>query len=107
MKAPNGRTLSVNEHWALDAITKGCEETGVPRFTPHDLRRTFATECRRANIPLPTIRDLMGHKDTATTERYIGRYRDDASIKVPLPSALAVVTSPPPNNVLPMKKARL
>jgi tRNA 2-thiouridine synthesizing protein A len=106
VKAPNGKMLNVNEHWALDAITEGCEKTGVPRFTPHDLRRTFATECRRVGIPLPTIRDLMGHKDTATTERYIGRYRDDASIQVPLPAALSVVTSPAPANVVPMTRAR-
>lgn len=87
-KSRNGKLVTLNERWALDLLTWGCHTAGLPRFEPHDLRRTFATECRRHGLPITLIRDLMGHKDTATTERYLGRYREDAATKVPMPEAL-------------------
>jgi site-specific recombinase XerD len=36
----------------------------------HDLRHTFASMSVAANISLPVIGGLMGHKSTATTQRY-------------------------------------
>ncbi len=105
-KARNGKGVTLNERWALDLLTWACWETSVPRFKPHDLRRTFATECRRAGLPVTLIRDLMGHKDTQTTERYFGRYREDDAIKPPVPAALRDLVAPSPANVIPLRGAR-
>lgn len=105
-KARNGRPVAINERWALDLLAWACAEAGVERFKPHDLRRTFATECRRAGLPLPLVRDLMGHKSTATTEGYIGRYREDAAAQVPVPAALRDLVTDAPDNVVPMRGRR-
>ena len=36
----------------------------------HDLRRTFVTRLIRANVPLPTVQKLAGHKDIKTTLKF-------------------------------------
>ena len=42
----------------------------------HDLRHTFASMSVAANISLPVLGGLMGHKSTATTQRYAHLMRD-------------------------------
>lgn len=44
--------------------------TGVERFTPHDLRRTFITQLLEKGVDLNTVRQLAGHSDVSTTVRY-------------------------------------
>ncbi len=41
-----------------------------PRFTPHDLRRSFATNLLEADIDVFTVQSLMGHTNCDTTKRY-------------------------------------
>ena len=36
----------------------------------HDMRRTFTARLIRANVPLPTVQKLAGHKNIQTTLRY-------------------------------------
>lgn len=45
-------------------------ETG--RSMPfHVLRHAFGSECARSGVPVMTLRDLMGHADVQTTQRYV------------------------------------
>lgn len=44
---------------------------GIAHFSPHDFRRTFATELNRLNTPMSDIQELLGHSDVNTTRRYI------------------------------------
>jgi len=37
----------------------------------HSLRHTFGTECAARGVPLPTIKELMGHADIQATMRYV------------------------------------
>ena len=37
----------------------------------HSLRHTFGTEAAAQNVPLPVIKELMGHGDIKTTMRYV------------------------------------
>ena len=37
----------------------------------HSLRHTFGTECAARGVPVPTIKELMGHSDIKTTMRYV------------------------------------
>lgn len=36
-------------------------------LTPYCLRHTFATDCARAEVPVETVKWLLGHKDISTT----------------------------------------
>lgn len=41
------------------------------RFTPHDLRRTFATRLISKNVDIVEVQKLMGHASVATTGNYV------------------------------------
>jgi integrase len=92
-----GKQPGISDGWVADWIDKGLalankgREPKIETFRAHDLRRVFATELRRAGVPITTIRDLMGHRDTETTERYLGRYRDDDARVVAMPASLNVL----------------
>lgn len=47
-----------------------CQQAGITDLRFHDLRHTFGTRASDAGVPLPAIRDVMGHSSTAMTERY-------------------------------------
>lgn len=41
------------------------------RFSPHDMRRTFATELAARGLGLEAVREVLGHEDIETTRRYV------------------------------------
>ncbi|MFT2112739.1 tyrosine-type recombinase/integrase [Marinomonas sp. 2405UD68-3] len=45
-------------------------ESGLEKFAPHDLRRTFASEMLDNGEDIITVKDAMGHASVTTTERY-------------------------------------
>jgi site-specific recombinase XerD len=59
------RSRSVNG--AFDRILK---KAGLPKIKVHDGRHTYAVRLRQAGVPLEDIKDLLGHKDVATTQIY-------------------------------------
>lgn len=52
------------------------QEAGVRPFTPHDLRRTFASALLDNNEDLLTVRDAMGHASVVTTQKYDKRGKE-------------------------------
>lgn len=54
------------------------ESAGIARFTPHDQRRTTATDLDQDGVPITAIRDFLGHASVHTTERYIRGDRERA-----------------------------
>jgi integrase/recombinase XerD len=46
------------------------EESGIAKFSPHDLRRTFATTMLENGEDIITVKDAMGHANIVTTQKY-------------------------------------
>lgn len=48
-----------------------CEQIGLPPFTFHELRHSYATRLYEQGVPIRTIQLLLGHEDIRTTEIYV------------------------------------
>ena len=65
---PGGRALGVRGGAA--GVDVPVSESGVT-MPWHSLRHTFGTECAARGVPVPVIKELMGHSSIATTMRYV------------------------------------
>lgn len=52
-----------------------CEDAGVTRITPHDLRRTCATHLLADGVPIADVAKHLNHASVSTTMRYDHRRR--------------------------------
>jgi integrase len=52
------------------AFRKRAGHARVKEFSPHDLRRTFASEMLDAGAKIDTVQKIMGHANPATMARY-------------------------------------
>lgn len=59
-----------------DIIDKRCEKLGLERFTPHDLRRSFATNLLSSGVDVFIVQKLMRHASINTTRIYDMRGED-------------------------------
>ncbi|MEO5345831.1 MAG: site-specific integrase [Magnetococcus sp. YQC-9] len=63
---PNGqRLLSIRT-----GFETACRRAGLEDFHVHDLRHTCSAWLVTAGVPLPEVRDLLGHSTVRMTERY-------------------------------------
>ncbi|WP_237234499.1 tyrosine-type recombinase/integrase [Rothia nasisuis] len=46
-------------------------------YTPHSLRRLFATEVYRRTKDIKVVQKLLGHADISTTQQYVGYFEQD------------------------------
>ncbi len=53
-----------------NVLRKRAEQAGVKPFTPHDMRRTFASTLLDNGADLAVVSKLMGHANITTTARY-------------------------------------
>lgn len=53
-------------HWFEEAV----EKAGIEDFHFHDLRHTFASRLVMEGVDISTVRELMGHKNINTTQKY-------------------------------------
>ena len=82
-----GRTLlctlrgaPMSQQYARAMLRRAAEHAGVERrVVPHQLRHTHAAELVSEGVPMPVIRDQLGHSSLAVTDRYL---RDIAPAEV-------------------------
>lgn len=65
---------------SLDAAL---ERAGLPHYSLHDLRRTFATTLARSGTPVHLVQAVMGHESVATTlGHYTSPFEEDVEAAV-------------------------
>ena len=71
---PNGNCRG---HWRQAEVRAGisrlCIRVGVPVFTPHQVRHTFATEMLNRGGEMRMVSRLLGHSDIGITDRIYGK----------------------------------
>lgn len=61
----------------LTPLHKAMRAAGLPEFSPHDLRRSFATLAEWSEVPAGVVAQIMGHSASAIAEKhYISRPLD-------------------------------
>ena len=60
-------------------LPRACERAGVPRVTPNDLRRTFASWLIQAGVSNRIVARLLGHNTTRMVDLVYGQL-DDATL---------------------------
>jgi site-specific recombinase XerD len=78
--APGESLFSLSRNGISYAIESFCKKADIPRFTPHDLRRSFATHVIEGGGDLMSLQRLMGHESLDTTRIY-DRRGDAADVK--------------------------
>ncbi len=56
-------------------------QLGIARIHPHAFRATLAVELVREGVPLPAVRDVLGHHDLSSTDAYLKRVFPEMAIK--------------------------
>lgn len=76
-----GDHIKATESLTDDAIyrmmIRRAHALGIEDFSPHDLRRTYATRLLQMGGDINTVRQAMGHSSIATTQRYDRRGEDE------------------------------
>lgn len=69
---------------------KALRDAGIEDFRFHDLRHTAATQMLRATKNLAAVKEVLGHRDVATTMRYAHVMKDDirAALSRNIPEAV-------------------
>jgi len=79
-------------------LAQACERAGIPKVTPNDLRRTFATWLAEAGVPELVTASLLGHTNSAMVRRVYACIGGEAkrSAVARLPALGALRSSPSP-----------
>src|SRR5688572_279252 len=59
------------EHHLVDLLASVACRAGLRNNGPHILRHTFCSHLAMRGAPVRAIQELAGHKDLATTQRYM------------------------------------
>ena len=79
------------------AFERAVHRAGNQDFTFHDLRHTFASRLVMAGVDLPTVKELLGHKDITMTLRYAHLSTDHKQAAVKKLGKVPAIFTTPPN----------
>lgn len=92
----SGANLPVVAPWGnvRRDLAAACKRAGVPRVSPNDLRRTFASWLVQRGVPPLTVATLMGHSSSRMVEKVYGKLSAEVldSAIATLPAATDVYT---------------
>jgi site-specific recombinase XerD len=60
----------LSDQSVLDIVRRLARHANVPRFSPHDSRRTFIGDMLDLGVDISTVQQLAGHAQVTTTARY-------------------------------------
>jgi integrase len=66
---PNGDSLT--DSAVREAVGRAARRAGLPNNGPHILRHTLCSHLAMRGAPARAIQELAGHRDLATTQRYM------------------------------------
>ena len=79
MRARASRTGPVVRPWAGNVnrdLRRACARVGIPRCSPNDLRRTFASWLVQAGVSSYQVAKLLGHTTSRMVEKVYGHLTD-------------------------------
>lgn len=69
-KGDNIEAKGLTDQAVYNILANRAQLAGIKRFTPHDLRRTFAGDLLDAGEDISTVQQMMGHSNANTTAGY-------------------------------------
>lgn len=60
----------MSDHAVYKMLCRRCDEAGLEHLSPHDLRRTMASDLLAAGVDIVTVQKLMNHADPKQTSQY-------------------------------------
>lgn len=86
------QTVLISDWTVRNRLYKYCESCELDyEYSPHDLRRTYASVLRYSGLEETTIQQYMGHKDIETTRTYFRTIASAKEESSKLDSALALL----------------
>lgn len=87
-KGDHVETKGLTDQAVYNILASRADAAGVKKFTPHDLRRTFAGDMLDAGEDISTVQKIMGHSNADTTagyDRRDSRTRKKAASRIHVP----------------------
>ena len=102
-----GRDAPITYRYARIVFTEAARAAGLDDVRLHDLRRTVMTSAAAAGIGTHVLRDLLGHKTTAMSDRYIRHVGNPVrDAREQIGAAMAAIMEGKSGGVVPLRGRR-